>query len=346
MNLINFWDRISNVNLPVVLYGTGNGADKLVNRLQELNVGISGIFASDGFVRKRVFRGFEVCSFDDIKKRFPRFIVLLAFGSDRAEVLENFKKIMSECEFYAPYIPLFEDEFPPETYLKERESDISRIYDLLVDETSRRSFECILKYRYTAESGYLFDCETSTAEAYRNILKLTDEEVFLDVGAYRGDTDAEFIFFAGGYKKIYACEPNIKTFKKLEEYARLQKNIECVNCFVSNEDSFVNFDFKHGRGSCLSSLGEKVKTQTVDSLLNGEPVSFIKVDSEGEEKNVIEGAGSTILKHRPKLRIAAYHRPCDIIDIPGQVLSIRDDYTLYLRHNPAVPDWNTDYYFV
>ena len=221
---------------------------------------------------------------------------------------------MSECEFYAPYIPLFENEFPSETYLKENEDDISKVYGLLADETSRRVFECVLKYRHTAKPDYLFDCETEIAEAYRNILKLSSDEILFDVGAYRGDTAAEFISFAGGYRKIYACEPNIKTFRKLEEYARLQKNMECVNCF--------------------------------DSLLSTEPVSFIKIDSEGEEKNVIDGAKNTILSHRPKLRIAAYHRPCDIIDIPKQVLSIRSDYKLYLRHNPAVPDWNTDYYFV
>lgn len=346
MNLTNFWDRIINADLPVVLYGTGNGADKLIDKLQDLNVDISGIFASDGFVRKRNFRGFEVCSFDEIKRQFPHFIVLLAFGSDRVEVLGNIKKIMSECEFYAPYIPLFENEFPSETYLKENEEDISRVYRLLVDETSRRVFECVLKYRHTAKPDYLFDCETEIAEAYQNILKLSSDEIFFDVGAYRGDTAAEFMSFAGDYKKIYACEPNIKTFRKLEEYARSQKNMECVNCFVSNENSFVYFDFKHGRGSCAASLGDKIKTQTVDSLLNEGPVSFIKVDSEGEEKNVIEGAKNTILNYRPKLRIAAYHRPCDIIDIPKQVLSIRSDYKLYLRHNPAVPDWNTDYYFV
>ena len=58
------------------------------------------------------------------------------------------------------------------------------------------------------------------------------------------------------------------------------------------------------------------------------------------------GARDTILRHKPKLCVSAYHRGEDYFAIPEAVLSIRDDYKLYMRHFPYVPAWDTSFYFV
>ena len=76
-------EKLKNLRTPVVLYGTGDGADRLIDDLNRLGVSVSGVFASDGFVRKRMFRGFEVGSFDSLYRSFPDMTVLMCFGSDR-----------------------------------------------------------------------------------------------------------------------------------------------------------------------------------------------------------------------------------------------------------------------
>ena len=45
------------------------------------------------------------------------------------------------------------------------------------------------------------------------------------------------------------------------------------------------------------------------------------------------------------MEIAAYHKNKDLCAIPRQVLSIRGDYDVFLRHHPYVPAWETNYYF-
>ena len=56
------------------------------------------------------------------------------------------------------------------------------------------------------------------------------------------------------------------------------------------------------------------------------------MDVEGAEGAAIAGAGEVIRAHHPKLAISVYHNAGDLIDIPRQVLAIRDDYELRLRH--------------
>lgn len=54
------WEKLKGADLPIVCYGTGNGADKIFDEFERLGIKISAVMASDGFVRDRSFRGFKV----------------------------------------------------------------------------------------------------------------------------------------------------------------------------------------------------------------------------------------------------------------------------------------------
>ena len=75
-------------------------------------------------------------------------------------------------------------------------------------------------------------------------------------------------------------------------------------------------------------------------------VSFIKFDVEGSELEAIEGARETILRDRPVMKIACYHRSEDVFTLIRKVLSIRPDYKVYMRHTRCIPGWDTDFYFI
>jgi hypothetical protein len=77
----------------------------------------------------------------------------------------------------------------------------------------------------------------------------------------------------------------------------------------------------------------KVKTMTSDSFCkeyNVERVDFIKIDTEGSEREILKGAKETIRRFKPRMAIAAYHLPDDKKMIPELVVSIRDDYKFKL----------------
>ena len=75
-----------------------------------------------------------------------------------------------------------------------------------------------------------------------------------------------------------------------------------------------------------------VQVVSLDRVLGDEIVSFIKMDIEGAEHNGLLGAEKQIRANRPKLAISIYHKPEDMWDLPGLILSFQPDYKLYLRH--------------
>ena len=91
--LIDIWQKLKTEQNPILIYGTGNGADKVIDCLTALDINISGVFASEGFVRDRVFRGFKVLSISDAKKLFGNFTGLISFGSNRADTLDYIKNL-------------------------------------------------------------------------------------------------------------------------------------------------------------------------------------------------------------------------------------------------------------
>ena len=70
------WTVLQNTRLPIVMYGMGNGADKILEVLDKKEIAVSDFFASDGFVRGHSFHGKRVLSFEEIPGMEERKYVL------------------------------------------------------------------------------------------------------------------------------------------------------------------------------------------------------------------------------------------------------------------------------
>lgn len=340
------WEYLKTAQKPIVLYGMGNGADKIINVLNDKNIPFHGIFASDGFVRNKTFHGFKITSYREQKEKFGDMIVLLCFGSEREEVIENVKRISAEQELFAPDVPVVGDTLFDREYLLKNKAEFEQIYNMLADDLSRKTFENVINYKLSGKIGYLFDCETDQNEPYASFLKLCEKESFLDLGAYNGDTVEDFIARCPDYKKITAVEPDKKSFKKLLNNTERFRDIECLNVGVSDFCGVAEFGMRSGRSSGVWGGDTSTPFITVDSILDSTQPTFIKMDVEGEEENVIMGAQNTIEALKPKMLISCYHRTEDIINIPNAVLELRKDYKLYMRHFSALPAWDINYYVV
>ena len=86
------WEILKNTDRPIVLYGTGNGGDKLIDALAKIGRTPDGVFASDGFVRSRTFHDMPVRSLADAEKQFGHdMIILCAFGSSLPDVMDHMR---------------------------------------------------------------------------------------------------------------------------------------------------------------------------------------------------------------------------------------------------------------
>lgn len=342
LNLTSVWEKLKNETSPIVLYGTGNGADTVLDIFEAMGTTAKGVCASDGFVRKRTFRGFEVMSISDAKEKFESPLFCLSFASSIPEVMDNIKALNP----LVPVVPVFGKDIIDRDFIKMNEAKIDLAYSLLADNKSKAIFENILTFEFTGELSYLLKTESTKEEALCNLLKLTDKEHYADLGAYRGDTIEELINLCGGFEKAYAFEPDKKTFLKLRENTEGLENLTLYPYALWNENTTLSFSGGGGRQSALSDTGYTVEAVSLDSILGDTKLTYIKADVEGVEKEALKGMSRILKEQKPKLCISAYHKSSDIFELILQIHSINPDYNIHLRHHPYIPAWDTNVYAI
>ena len=337
------WERIKRSGLPVVIYGMGNGADKVLDEFEKLEVPVKGVTAGDEFVRGQSFRGFTV---KKLREFSGDFILAVAFGSGRPEVIEHIKELSNNYNVIFPVVPVYGNEIFNRELLEKNKNEISLAYNCF-GEKSKEIFGGCINFIFGGDLKDLLKITTSKNEIFESFLHLGSKESYLDLGAYKGDTVEEFLKYTGGsYNRIIAVEPDEKNYKKLVENCNCLKNFTPVNKAISGSTGEVLFSESAGRNSSVSSKGKARECVSVDDLCGEETITYLKADVEGEEMNMFRGAGNTIVRCRPKLNIALYHRSADIFRIPLAVKKLNPDYLLEIRHHPYFPCWDTNLYAV
>ncbi|MBR5202713.1 MAG: FkbM family methyltransferase [Clostridia bacterium] len=339
------WEFLKSTPLPIAVYGTGNGADRVFEEFERLGITVSAVVASDGFVRKRTFRGFDVKSVSQLENEIADFVIALAFASPLPEVIENIKTLSKRHKVVMPSVPVYESEIFNKEFLKNHIDEIELAYSHLADEQSKKVFENIIKFQITGDLQYCFDCETTKDEAFE-ILSLGKNESFLDLGAYRGDTIEEFLHYAKSYKKIVAVEPDTRTFKKLQINCEKLENCTTLNNAIWSNNCTLTFDGNKGRGASAQAQGEEKSAICVDYITEkyGD-FSYINIDIEGAESEMLNGANIT-LANRPKLCMAVYHKSEDIFALINRIKEMNNDYKIYLRHHKHISFWDTNIYCI
>ncbi len=345
LNEKSSWDILKETHLPVAVYGTGNGADRVFDEFEKLGISVSTVCASDGFVRKRKFHDFDVKSISQLEEELGDFVIALCFASPIPAVIENIKKISLNHKVIMPSVPVYGDNIFNKDFLEKNLNEIELAYNSFADKKSKDVFESIIRFQITGDLNYCFSCESHKDEAFE-ILNLSKNECFLDLGAYRGDTIREFLQYVKGYEKIVAVEPDKRTFKKLQTNCESLNNCITLNNAVWNESKELHFDDNKGRGSSAKDVGDGVMSVTVDELAKEYgSFTYINIDVEGAEKEMLQGAEKS-LQHKPKLCMAAYHRSEDVFSLVNSIKKMNGDYKIYLRHHPHISFWDTNLYCI
>lgn len=220
------------------------------------------------------------------------------------------------------------------------------LYERLADYRSKMVLNGVIRYWFQFDLNRLHAlCETVFSDYFDlDILACGKDEVVVDLGAYTGDTVRDYINTYGEYQKIYAYELTPSTYETLVRNVSDYSNVIPVQKGVSSKSGVMYVEnIKNGGGNKILESGDTpVEIVTLDEDIK-EPVTLIKMDVEGAEKDAIKGAADHIRSDRPKLLISSYHLPEDIFEVPCLIDSIRDDYTFYMRFNGHNGLWPCDY---
>lgn len=344
------WRRLQEETRPIALYGMGDGADKILAQFDRLGIRASAVFASDEFARGNLFHGFCVRKLSDtVAELGEDIVIVIAFASQRPEVLQLMYALEDKYNVVAPDVPVVEGPLFDEDFVRAHQDEMQRAYDLLADDLSREVFLDTVRFKLSGKMEYLRHSESDKDEVFHNLLRPTAEEHFSDLGAYNGDTIRELLHYTDGkFASVTALEPDRRSFRKLNEWAsaNITGDVTLVQAGAWNEDTVKCFTDQAGRQSRVAGQGKETQMRALDSVLSGRPCTYLKMDVEGAEREAIAGAENTIRQYAPKLNIAAYHRSEDFFQLPLLIHALQPSYRLYLRHHPYVPAWDTNLYAI
>lgn len=334
----------------VCIYPLGNSAINLYSQLKDkLNV----CYMSDGnekkieeYKRKNAISGVKILDEDSLYKK-KNHILIIVSSVYHGEICHE----LQEKGF--PYVyRILERQLEFQNKLKKMEilgieKNLRQVYELVGDEMSRKVIKTIAKFLFLYEDNTNYWDSVYDKKQYfpQDIIKLTDKEVFCDVGAYDGDSFKLFLNemqsiqeeFCGAHlfelsKKNYdILKSNISHYSKT-----IQDKVKCWNIGLSDKEKqikYLDLDEQSTTRIINTVNTQHGKIIPLDTIRKQIQPTYIKMDIEGEEYAALNGAKTTIYEYEPKLGICTYHNIEDIWRIPQFINSCNKKYEIFFRHH-------------
>jgi FkbM family methyltransferase len=227
--------------------------------------------------------------------------------------------------------------------LKKNVEKIEWLYDHLEDNQSKTSLNALISSWLTfSMEEALKTSMYSTQNVVMNldIFPFYKNEVFVDCGSFVGDTVADFVNeFNRSHRRIYTYDISAPTVEIMKNNLRGLNNVVYNIKGVSDKQgelSLAGVDAPfHGNHLVEGDGTIRVPIVKLDDDIN-EPITFLKIDVEGLDKEAILGAKDHIIKYHPKMHIDTYHKLVDVFEVPLLIHSIDPSYKFYLRLSNSI----------
>jgi len=225
---------------------------------------------------------------------------------------------------YSGILPHFAAARPSE--LLRNAHALAKVGTLWADDLSRDTYRIALEWRL---HGRFAPAGQPVPDQYfpRDILRPIQHEVFVDGGAYNGDTLRAAHW---PLAKVLAIEPDPANASLLR--ATMGKNIQLVEVLLGSSAGSARFAGNGTMASSRSDIGNlEIPVTTLDELTKEEHPTFVKLDVEGDELAALRGGLGMLKREKPVLAVCVYHRPEDIWMLPLFLKESLPDHAMYLR---------------
>jgi FkbM family methyltransferase len=328
-------EKIKNSGLPVVLFGFGGMLPNIYDNLNQIGLDIKYICDNNPKKHGVRFKDSTVVSFEQLKKIYNKCNILISvctpkFVDEIYKQIENDKQY-TDIYFFEMFYPFGKDIH---SLVIKHFDEIQKVYELLNDELSKRVFLNKINYIISKDAKYLSQIESPDEYFQQDILELSKDDVFVDMGAFHGEDTIRLIKLVGGLKYAYCFEPDKINFQVLEKSILPYPNVKSYNNAVWKENITLTFTEAGTMGSEVNKRGTvQVEGVAIDTILDGKEITFLKMDVEGAEIEALNGATKIIAKQQPKLAICVYHKITDHWEIPLLIKSLNPNYRIFMRHH-------------
>lgn len=218
-----------------------------------------------------------------------------------------------------------------------RIDDYVELYNNLADYKSKNILFSIISNFYNFDFVNLKYCMENVYKHYfdLDLMPKCENEIFVDVGAYTGDSAIDFISSYGenSYKKILCYEICKENIEKMQKNFENYKNIYIFEKAVTNFNGTTHFNKNIDLSANSTNNSGEISVEAVkldDDITD--KITMVKMDIEGGEMNALIGMENYIKNDTPTLLISVYHNNTDLLDIPKYISTINKNYNYYLRY--------------
>lgn len=340
------FDALKSTSTPVVLWGAGELCWYITSYLRYNNIEPFCMCDNNPAKHGTVHLGLPVYSYETIKEMFAQqgggYHIIVSTGPQYKEAI--FSQLAAAQEknpvWYLRGYEICGEKITYQ-YVRQHLQQFEEAYSSLSDELSKKVFVNVLNAKLSGDFSLYNEVMSGTEYFDEGIIKLEDNEIFLDVGAYKGKDIIEFARRTGGkYDGIITLEPDRKTLTLLQETLAYHgiKNVEVHVKGAWHEHALLYFYDGREGSSRISETTDttfpstSIEVDTIENILNGRRVTYISMDIEGAEHNAILGAKESIKKWKPKIAVCVYHKREDLFDLPLLLKSFVPQYKFYMRH--------------
>jgi FkbM family methyltransferase len=233
------------------------------------------------------------------------------------------------------FLPHYACDLPHKVY--EQADGVRGAFSLWADTSSLREYLAQLRWRMLLDFEGLGLPVTHETYFPDDLVGGLSDEVFVDCGAFDGDTIARFLHRRGSlFRQILAFEPDPANFRALQQYAAalppaIQVRVAAHQLAVGARRDKVRFSATGTEAAAVGSGTLEVESAALDEVLGDCRPTYIKMDIEGSELDAIMGARHSIERSLPVLAICVYHCQDHLWRIPLLIHSFSDQYRFFLR---------------
>ena len=212
--------------------------------------------------------------------------------------------------------------------------------ELWADEESLRDYVALVHWRLSGDFATLPPVQPNQYFA-EGVVRVGSEEVFVDCGAFTGDTMLDVATRVDRWRAYHAFEPDPTSFAALRAAvatlpSELAGRVHLHRAATADRQYLAHFQASGLGSASLSAAGTyEVECVAIDEIVTGPPPTFVKMDIEGAESAALNGCRRSIREAGPLLAIAAYHKQADLWELTLQVHEMKSAYQLFLRPHVA-----------